>query len=65
MPVPTPVTGTSTPAVLEALVAWAGVATDSGVLGAYIASSKLVEVGCCKPTAKTVATVPPEKELEM
>src|SRR5215831_2409062 len=65
MPVPTPVTGTSTPAVLEALIAWAGVATGSGVPGAYIASSKVVELGCCRPTAKTVATVLPEKELEM
>src|SRR2546430_1128953 len=47
VPVPIPVTGTTTPAVLDGLVAWAVVATVSGVLGAYIASSKVVEVGCC------------------
>src|SRR5215471_19337046 len=64
-PVPIPVTGTTTPAVLEGLVAWSGVATVSGLLGAYIASSKLVEVGCCRPTAKSVVTVLPENELEM
>jgi hypothetical protein len=35
-PVPTPVTGTTTPVVLEALVASAGVATASGVLGSQL-----------------------------
>jgi predicted benzoate:H+ symporter BenE len=65
LPVPAPPAGTTTPAVLEALVAWAGEATVRGVLGAYIASSKVVVLGCCKPTAKSVATLPPEKELEM
>src|SRR5262249_57145907 len=63
--VPAPPAGTSTPAVLEALVAWAGAATVRGVLGAYIASSKVVVLGCCRPTAKTVATLPAAKELEM
>jgi hypothetical protein len=64
-PVPAPPAGTIAPAVLEALVAWAGAATVRGVLGAYIASSKVVVLGCWRPTAKSVATLPPEKELEM
>ena len=64
-PVPAPPTGTSTPAVLEAVVAWAAAATVRGALGAYIASSKVVADGYCRPTANSVATLPPEKELEM
>jgi hypothetical protein len=47
LPVPAPPAGTTAPAVLEALVAWAGEATVRGVLGAYIASSKVVVLGCC------------------
>src|SRR6266851_3621087 len=64
-PVPIPVTGTTTPDVLEALVASAGVATASGALGAYIASLNVVAVGCWRPTEKIVATFPAENELEM
>src|SRR3954449_11448276 len=57
-PVPTPVSGTTTPVVSAALVACAAEATLSGVDGAYIASSKLVPDGRVRPTAKIVVTVP-------
>ena len=46
--------GPTTPSLLATRVACAAVATGNGVVGAYIASSKLLLVGCWRPTAKTV-----------
>src|SRR6266550_277578 len=45
-PDPTPVTGTKTPLVVDGSMACVAVATSSGDVGAYIASSNVVEVGC-------------------
>src|SRR4051812_23574362 len=64
-PVPTPVTGVTTPAVLDGRVAVCGVATASGVVGAYIASSNDVVVGCWRPTANTDVALAPANEVEM
>src|SRR5690349_23339026 len=58
-PVPTPV---CCPPVWAARVAAPPVATDRGVVGAYIASSNACVVGVF-PTANTVAARPPEKDV--
>ena len=49
---------TCTPALLATFVAEAALATVSGVVGAYIASSNVVAVGLVNPTGNTVVALP-------
>ena len=63
-PVRTPSAEATTPRLLATRVAPAAVATGSGEVGAYIASSNGSVVGGI-PTAKTVVAVVPENDVEM
>ena len=52
-------------AALAAWVACAGVATVSGVVGAYMPSSNALPAAGATPTAKSGIAAAPENEVEM